>query len=65
MLKTNAVLEVIKNDRVYSLTLPNNAPLGELHDVLYQMRCFLIEKINEITNVDKPKESLEPLKEEA
>jgi len=55
-----ASLEVIREDRIYSLTLPHNAPIGELHDVLFQMRSFVIEKINEAINADKPKQVQEP-----
>jgi len=59
MLKQAAILEIVKDDRVYTMVLPNNAPLGELHDVLFQMRSFVVEKINEAVNADKPKEIVE------
>jgi hypothetical protein len=59
MLKQAAILEVVKEDRIYTMILPNNAPLGELHDVLFQMRSFVVEKINEAVNADKPKEIVE------
>lgn len=53
---TNAILEIQREDRVYSLIIPNNAPLGELHDVIFQMRSFVVDKINESITLDKPKE---------
>ncbi len=56
MLKQSATLEIVKEDRVYSLNLPSTAPLGEVHDVLFQMRSFVIEKINEAQKLDAPKE---------
>lgn len=59
MLKQAAILEIQREDRVYTMILPNNAPLGELHDVIFQMRSFVIEKINESINVDKPKDPVQ------
>jgi hypothetical protein len=65
MLKQTVILEVVKQDRVYTMILPNNAPLGELHDVIFQMRSFVIEKINESINAEKPKEVQETPKAES
>jgi|GEM_PF-1925040 len=59
MLKQTAILEVVRQDRVYTMILPNNAPLGELHDVIFQMRSFVVDKINESINAEKPKEHVE------
>jgi len=59
MLKQTAILEIVRQDRVYTMILPNNAPLGELHDVIFQMRSFVVEKINESINAEKPKEPVE------
>ncbi len=56
MLKTQAQLEVKINDRLYQLNLPSDAPLGEAHDALFQMRSFVISKINEAQKADTPKE---------
>lgn len=56
MLKQSANLEVVREDRVYSLNLPASAPLGEVHDVLFQMRSFVVDKINEAIKADVPKE---------
>ncbi len=60
MLKQAAILEIVKEDRVYTFQLPNNAPIGEVHDVLFQMRGFVIEKMNEAMNASKPQEVSEP-----
>lgn len=56
MLKTIASLEVKVGERLYSLHLPSEAPLGEVHDVLFQMRSYVIDKINDAVKVDAPKE---------
>lgn len=55
MLKQSAMLEVKINDRVYQLHLPSDAPLGEAHDALFQMRSFVIQKINDAQKADAPK----------
>jgi len=55
MLKLANVFEVVRSDRVYTLTLPSSAPLGELHDVLFELRSFVVDKLNEAIAADKPK----------
>ncbi len=64
MIKNVSILEVLKGERVYQLHLPSNAPLGELHDVLFQMRSFVVDKINEAVQIDAPKPLEEPKQEE-
>lgn len=63
MLKQYAMLEVKINDRVYQLHLPSNAPLGEAHDALFQMRSFVIEKIIDSQKADAPQSVEEPKQE--
>lgn len=65
MLKQQVILEVKKDDRSYQLHLPENCPLGEVHDVLFQMRCYVVDRINESQKADAPKEEskVEELKE--
>lgn len=60
MIKTSAMLEVKRGERVYQLNLPSDAPLGEVHDVLFQMRSYVIERINEAQKNDAPKDPVEP-----
>lgn len=55
MLKQNAVLEVKIGDNVYQFHLPSSAGLGEVHDALFQMRSFVIDKINDALKADQPK----------
>lgn len=61
MLKTHAQLEVKINERFYQLNLPVDAPLGEAFDALFQMRSFVVDRINTAQEADKPKEQ-EPVK---
>jgi hypothetical protein len=55
MLKTQATLEIEQNGRNYILQMPSDSPLGEVHDILFKMRFYVIEKINEIANAEKDK----------
>jgi hypothetical protein len=55
MLKQNAILEVKIGERVYQLNLPSESPLGEVHDALFQMRSFVLGKIQEAMKADEPK----------
>ena len=61
MIKQTVILEIIKDDRIYSLSLPQNANFGELYDVLFEMKNFVVDKINKSSIEKKPKE---PLKSE-
>lgn len=45
MIKQKTILEVKINDRVYELYCANDAPLGELHDVLMQMKGYCVERM--------------------
>lgn len=60
MLKTSAILELKIGDNVYQLHLPNTAALGEVHDALYQMRSYVIDRINEAKSKDAPEVPVEP-----
>jgi len=64
MLKQSARLEVKREDRIYQLNLPDNCPLGEVHDVLYEMRCYIIARINEHQKADQPREPEQPKESE-
>jgi hypothetical protein len=55
MLKKNVQLEVKIGERVYTLNIPSDSPLGEVHDALFKMRSFVIEQIIEAQKVDAPK----------
>lgn len=57
MLKSKSILEVKVGDRIYTFECEPNAPLGEVHDVLLNMKHFVIQKISD---VDKAKEEQPP-----
>lgn len=59
MLKSQAILEVRKNERIYQFSFYSDAPLGELHDALYQMRSFVVEKMANALNLDQSTEVVE------
>jgi len=63
MLKTNAQLEVKIGERVYTLNLPSESPLGEVHDALFRMRSYVVDKINEAIKADKKKEECKTCEE--
>lgn len=60
MLKNQAILEVEKNGKTYQLHLPDGCTLGEVHDVLFQMRSHVLERIQDALKVDAPKEVEQP-----
>lgn len=57
MIKLITNLEIIKEGRIYSLPVPENSSLGEIHDILFEMREFISHKILE--NIEKEKEAKE------
>ena len=59
MIKQKIVIEVKRDERIYQLQLPDGSPLGEIYDVLFQMRSFVIDKINEVHKAEAPKEPIE------
>lgn len=63
MLKTNAKLEVTIGERVYTLNLPSESPLGEVHDALFRMRSYVVDRINEAIKADQPKEECKTCEE--
>lgn len=47
MIKQKTVIEVVKDERVYQLSVAPESPLGEVYDVLNQMRNYIIERIEQ------------------
>jgi len=43
MIKSVTVIEITKGDRTYKLLCESESPLGEVHDVLCEMRKNVIE----------------------
>jgi len=48
MIKNQTILEIKKNERTYQLHLSNDSPLGEVFDVLCEMRAFVLNRLNEV-----------------
>lgn len=53
MLNMISKLEVKIEDRVYQLLCDNDSSLGELHDVLHKMKNFVIQRMQELENMQK------------
>lgn len=60
MFKQTLRLEVKKNERDYVLHLPDNCNLGEIIDVLFDMRAIAMNAIQNIIEKEKPKENPNP-----
>jgi hypothetical protein len=45
-IKQETILEANRDDRIYRLHLPQGAELGEIHDILFEMRIFIAEQID-------------------
>ena len=56
MLKTKTVIQAQVRDRIYSLELDPESPLGEAYDAVNQIRGFIIKMINDEDEKSKPKE---------
>ena len=57
MIKTLTVIEVEKNERTYQLIVSPDSPLGEIFDVLTEMRALVVQKIEEACKeAPKPEE---------
>ncbi len=48
MIKNLTVLEVVKENRSYQLICEPESPLGELHDILAEMKSYVINRINQL-----------------
>lgn len=53
MIEGRTQVEVKKGDRSYRLNIANDSPLGELYDVILEMRGIIYNKIKEIEEVSK------------
>lgn len=52
MIKNLATLEVKIGEKAYKLLCEADSTWGEVHDVLYQMKSFVVQKINEAHQSD-------------
>jgi hypothetical protein len=60
MFKQLVKLEVKKDTRDYILILPENCNLGEIVDVLFEMRTKTMNALQEIIAKEKPPEEPKP-----
>ncbi len=63
MLKQQGLLEITKDENTYQLHLPAgvSCPLGEVHDVLHEMKAFIV---NMIVQTNQPPEQAPEAKPE-
>ena len=54
MKKTLTSIEIKIGERLYQLLVQSDAPLGELHDVLFQMKAHVLDLMKQ---ADAPVES--------
>lgn len=57
MLKQKLILEEKREDRVYSLEIPSGCNLGEVHDVIFSMKQWVIDQMINAQAAEKPKEN--------
>lgn len=55
MLKNKTILEVKMGERIYSLECAPESPLGELHDVLCNMKGYVIQKMKDAADAQEAK----------
>ena len=56
MIKNQFIIEETIGDYTAQLHLPNDCPLGIAHDMVFKMRSYLVERINESLKMDAPKQ---------
>lgn len=45
MIKQKSFISIEKNGRTYQLVCENDSPLGELHDVLMEIKAWAVERM--------------------
>lgn len=55
MIKNVTALEIKVNERIYKFLCEVDSPLGEVHDILSQMKNFVVERINKIHEQEQKK----------
>lgn len=59
MLKAKTVLEIKKGERIYSFELCPDSPLGESHDVLVEMKHYVLQRMLEHQNKENKETEVE------
>ena len=57
MISQKTQFKITKNEKDYLLICDNDSPLGALHDVLCEMKGLVVQKINEVIEVETKPES--------
>lgn len=60
MIKQSTLLEVKKNDRSYVLSMDPLSPLGEIYDVLHEMKQFIFLKIKDVESAQEVPQEPKP-----
>lgn len=63
MLKQKTILEVVKGEKSYHLHCDPDSRLGELHAALSEMKDYVVKRILEAEEQEKPKEKKEDVVE--
>ncbi len=53
-LNTKTFLQVTKGERIYSFECNSDSPLGEIHDVLLEMKGYVVQRASDAHEQDKP-----------
>ncbi len=56
MLKHYAAFEEKKDEHEVKVFISANCPIGFVHDALFKMRSYIVDRINEAQKQDAPKE---------
>lgn len=59
--KNKAIIEVKREDRLHTYECPANGSLGEIFDCLYEMRGWVLAKMNEAHEAEKKKQEEQPV----
>lgn len=55
MLSQKSFIELKKGERLYQLILDPSSPLGEVYDVLSEMKAYVFQRIEEVEKLqEKP-----------
>lgn len=63
MLQQKSSLLVKVGERTYELMCDGNSPLGELHDVIMQMKSYIVKRITEAHEAETKKPDDAPVVE--
>lgn len=64
MINNKIQFELKKNERSYQLIISPDSPLGELYDVLSEMRGYVFNRLKEVEEQDKKTEESTEVKQD-